>query len=77
MMRKVKSYDFQNTKDDIKRVAKEIRKDIGFGECECMVHYVEIKCKVCGHPKLVADPPYLRCQMCKTKFTLEVTGNSD
>jgi len=73
----VKSWKFKNTKEDIERVAKEIRKDLNLGECDCMVNYVEIKCKVCGHPRLVADPPFLRCQMCKTKFTLEVSGNSD
>lgn len=37
------------------------------------MNYVEIKCEVCGHPKLVADPPFLRCEKCRTYFKLTVT----
>lgn len=30
------SWTFKNTPEDIERVSKEIRNDLGLGECDCM-----------------------------------------
>jgi len=41
-MKKVKSYEFKPTIEDINRVSKEIREDLGLGECDCMKPKLEI-----------------------------------
>lgn len=41
-MKKVKSYEFKATMEDIERVSKEIRNDLGLGECDCMKLKLEI-----------------------------------